>query len=231
MKRLGIFLVLFLAGCSAGPEMTSFFQKEKVTLSDLETNQPSTTVSMMLPLTGTWAATGEGFQKAALLALDDHPDSAVRILFFDTKSSSEGAKQAYDLALAQNSDIILGPVFADEFKGLPEPSLMNKPVLGYTSDSTLLNSERASFAVLIPEQIREIVRQNCLSGKRNLAVIGPEGKTGEIVMNALEEVLPLCPDMILKKVCPLLSRKSGYVRRYQKNFAHLYQSQKEELNR
>lgn len=198
MKRLGIFLTLLLAGCSVGPEMTSFFQKEKVTLSDLENDQPATTVSMMLPLSGNWAATGEGFQKAALLALDDHPNSSMRILFFDTKSSSEGARQAYDLALAQNSDIILGPVFADEFKGLPEPSLMNKPVLGYTSDSTLLNSERASFAVLIPEQIREIVRQNCLSGKHNLAVIGPEGKTGEIVMNALEEVLPLCPDMILK---------------------------------
>ena len=153
MKRLGIFLTLLLAGCSVGPEMTSFFQKEKVTLSDLENDQPATTVSMMLPLTGNWAATGEGFQKAALLALDDHPNSSMRILFFDTKSSSEGAKQAYDLALAQNSDIILGPVFADEFKGLPEPSLMNKPVLGYTSDSTLLNSERASFAVLISTSV------------------------------------------------------------------------------
>lgn len=207
MKRLGIFLTLFLAGCSVGPEMTSFFQKEKVTLSDLENNQPATTVSMILPLSGNWAATGEGFQKAALLALDDSPNASVRVLFFDTKSSSEGTKQAYNLALAQNSDIILGPIFADEFKGLPEPSLMNKPVLGYTSDSTLLNSERASFAVLIPEQIREIVRQNCLSGKHNLAVIGPEGKTGEIVMNALEEVLPLCPDMTLKNYALYSSEK------------------------
>ena len=207
MKRLGIFLTLFLAGCSVGPEMTSFFQKEKVTLSDLENNQPATTVSMILPLSGNWAATGEGFQKAALLALDDSPNASVRVLFFDTKSSSEGTKQAYNLALAQNSDIILGPIFADEFKGLPEPSLMNKPVLGYTSDSTLLNSERASFAVLIPEQIHEIVRQNCLSGKHNLAVIGPEGKTGEIVMNALEEVLPLCPDMTLKNYALYSSEK------------------------
>ena len=37
-----------------------------------------------------------------------------------------------------------------------------------------------------------------MSGKRDLAVIGPEGETGEIVMKAVEEIVPLCPDMILK---------------------------------
>ena len=130
--------------------------------------------------------------------MDEHPDAPVRLLFFDTKSTAEGTEEAYKWAVAQNPNIILGPIFADEFKALPSPSLTNKAVLGYTSDNTLLSSERASFAVLIPEQIHEIVRQNCLSGKRKLAVIGPEGKTAEIVMNTLEETLPLCPDMVLQ---------------------------------
>ena len=164
MKRLWILLGLFLTGCSSS-EMGSLFQNEKVSFSDLETTQPTTTVSMMLPLSGAWATTGEAFQKASLLALDENPNAAVRLLFLDTKSTPEGTKKAYELALDQNPDIILGPIFADEFRALPGPSLLSKPILGYTSDNTLLNSERASFAVLIPEQIREIVHQNCLSGQ------------------------------------------------------------------
>ena len=199
MKRLWILMGMLMAGCSSAPEMGSFFQNEKVIFSDLTNTQPPTTVSMLLPLTGAWSTTGDTFQKASLLALDDNPEAPVRLLFFDTKSSEEGTKEAYENAVAQNSDIILGPIFADEFKALPSPSLLNKPVLGYTSDNTLLNSERASLAVLIPEQIREIVRQNCLSGKKKLAIIGPEGKTGEIVMNSLERILPLCPGMTLEK--------------------------------
>ena len=189
---------LLLTGCSMGPEITSYFHTDNVDISDLENNQNMTTVSMILPLSGTWATTGESFQKASLLALDDHQNAPVRILYFDTESTPEGAEKAYHQALAQNPNIILGPIFADEFKALPSPSLMNKPVLGYTSDNTLLNSERASMAVLIPEQINTLVHQNCLSGKRKLAVIGPEGKTGEIVMNALAEAILKCPDMELK---------------------------------
>ena len=198
MKKLWILVGLLLAGCAGGPEITSYFHTDNVDISDLENNQDMTIVSMMLPLTGTWATTGESFQKASLLALDDNPNSPVKLLFFDTESTAAGTEKAYQDALAQNPNIILGPIFADEFKALPSPSLMNKPILGYTSDNTLLNSERASMAVLIPEQINTIVRQNCASGKRQLAVIGPEGKTGEIVMNALSEALPLCPDMKLQ---------------------------------
>lgn len=197
MKKLWVLLAVFLAGCSVGPEISSFFHTDNVDISDLR-DKNTTTVSVMLPLSGSWAATGEAFQNATLLALDEHPDAPVRLLFFDTQSTAEGTSKAYEWATAQNPNIILGPVFADEFKALPSPSLMNKPVLGYTSDNTLLSSERASFAVLIPEQISTIMRQNCLDGKRKLAVIGPEGKTGEIVMNALEEILPNCPGMVLE---------------------------------
>ncbi len=198
MKKLWIFIGLFLAGCSTGPEITSYFHTDNVDISDLEMNKNATTVSMLLPLSGTWEATGTSFQNAALLAMDENPDAPVKLLFFDTQSTAEGTQKAYDKALSENSNVILGPVFADEFRALPSPSLINKPVLGYTSDNTILNSERASMAVLIPEQIRALVRQNCLSGKQKLAVIGPEGKTGEIVMNALENALQECPDMSLQ---------------------------------
>ena len=198
MKRVWILLLMLLAGCSSGLEISSFFHTDNVDFSDVN-DKNATTVSVLLPLSGTWATTGEAFQNATLLALDEHPLAPVRLLFFDTKSTAEGTQNAYEWAVSQNSNLILGPIFADEFKALPSPSLMNQPVLGFTSDNTLLNGDRASMAVLIPAQIHEIVSQNCLSGKRQMAVIGPEGKTGEIVMNALEEALPKYPGMTLEK--------------------------------
>ena len=90
MKRLGILLGLLLTGCSTGLDITSYFHKDNVHISDLENNQNMTTVSMILPLSGTWATTGESFQKASLLALDEHPNTPIRILYFDTQSTSEG---------------------------------------------------------------------------------------------------------------------------------------------
>lgn len=198
MKRLWILLGLLVAGCSGVPEMTSFFSEEEDISFESEQKQKKTIVSMMLPLTGTWESTGKTFQRSALLALDENPSAAVKILFFDTQSTAEGTLKAYKWATAQDPDIILGPIFADEFKALPS-STLNQPVLGYTSDSTLLSSGHSSFAVLIPEQIREIVRYNCANGKLKLAVVGPEGKTGEIVMNALDDAVKTCPGMELKE--------------------------------
>ena len=207
MKRLWILLGLLVTGCAQQSEMGSFFSEEDVLIEDMFSKKTKTTVSMMLPLTGTWASTGENFQKAALLALDENPTAPVRILFFDTKSTEEGTKQAYKWAMAQKPDIILGPIFSTEFKALPKPSLSTQPVLGYTSDNTLLNSERASMAVLIPEQVQEIVHQSCKAGKKKLAVIGPEGKTGEIVMNTLDKAISSCPGMVLNKYALYPSEK------------------------
>ena len=107
MKRLWILVLLLLAGCSGSSKIGSLFQDEQVSFSDLDTNTPTTTISMILPLSGTWASTGETFQKASLLALEDSPNAPVRILFFDTQSTSEGTQKAYEEALEQNPNIIL----------------------------------------------------------------------------------------------------------------------------
>ena len=76
---------------------------------------------------------------------------------------------------------------------------MGTGVLSYTSDSTLLNSRRASFAVLISDQIEQMVRYACENGQYRLAAIGPENKVGQIVMNAMDEAIKQCPGMSLTK--------------------------------
>ena len=184
MKRLWILLVLICSACSNAPKISSFFHEKNML--DIPT-QPTTsvsTVSMLLPLTGKQEETGKNMQNAALIALQKNTNVPIKLLFFDTKGTPEGAKEAYRWAEAQNSDMILGPVFSSELAALPS---MGTGVLSYTSDSTLLNSRRASFAVLISDQIEQMVRYACDNGQYRLAAIGPENKVGQIVMNAMDE--------------------------------------------
>lgn len=203
MKRLGLlFFLMCCTACSQTQRLTSFFETP-VSFDSPETlsqDAPSVkTVSMLLPLTGNQEVIGKDMQNAALMALKDQPQPRLRLLFFDTKGTPEGAKEAYQWAKAQNSDLILGPVFSNELKALGT-SFLNAPnILSYTSDSTVLDQQKSSFALLIPNQIDTIIHQACLEGKQRIAVLGSESKTGEIVMNSLDKAIQKCPQMHLKK--------------------------------
>lgn len=196
MKRLWILLLLVCSACTNAPKISSFFHEKNMLNIPSEPTASVSTVSMLLPLTGKQEETGKTMQNAALIALQNNIDSPVKLLFFDTKGTPEGAKEAYRWAEAQNSDMILGPVFSSELAALPS---MGTGVLSYTSDSTLLNSRRASFAVLIADQIDQMVQHACQSGQYRLAAIGPENKVGQIVMNALDAAIKECPGMSLTK--------------------------------
>ncbi len=196
MKRLWILLALICSACTSAPKISSFFQEKNIITPPSEQEISVSTVSMLLPLTGKQEEIGKNMQNAALIALQKNKTSPVKLLFFDTKGTPEGAKEAYRWAEAQNSDMILGPVFSSELAALPT---LGTGVLSYTSDSTLLNNRRASFAVLIADQIRQMVRYACENEQYRLAAIGPENKVGQIVMNAMDEAIKQCPGMSLTK--------------------------------
>ena len=55
------------------------------------------------------------------------------------------------------------------------------------------------MAVLISDQIEQMVRYACEMGQLRLAAIGPENKVGEIVMNTMDKAIQKCPGMTLNK--------------------------------
>ncbi len=204
MKRLGLLFFLMCTACTQTPRITSFFDTPALPPEYTETEEQQTfsspkTISMLLPMTGPQSIIGKDMQNAALMALKDQPEKNMRLLFFDTKGNPEGAQNAYQWAKAQNSDLILGPVFSNEVSALNIPFLSASPVLSYTSDSTVLDGQKSSFAMLIPNQIDTIIHQACLEGKQRVAVLGSESKTGQIVMNSLDDALKKCPQMKLEK--------------------------------
>ncbi len=201
MKRLWLFLFLTCTACTQAQRLTSFFDNSSVGFTNTTQvspqNSPIKTVSMLLPLSGEQSIIGQEMQNAALLAQRENPMSPVRLLFFDTQGTPEGAKEAHQWAEAQNSDLILGPVFASELQSIRQSFLPHTDILSYTSDSTLLDARHASFALLINNQIDTIIHQACLEGKTKIAALGPNNKTGEIVMNSLDDSIQKCPNMQL----------------------------------
>lgn len=200
MKRfLFLSFLLVITACTKREpvffQSGSFFEPPKAE----QPSQPASTVSVLLPLSGESAEVGQSLQKAALLSLFEHKSTPMKLLFFDTQSSGEGAKQAYDWALAQKPDVVIGPVFSSEVAAIKEHGI-SRPLLTFTSDTTVIRDDVASMAVLIPDQIQKLVSYACEKGQHRLAVLGPEDKTGEIAMNALSDAVKTCPGMRLSHV-------------------------------
>ena len=157
------------------------------------------TVGVILPLTGESASVGANLKNAVLMASFENKNTPAKVLFFDTTSTGAGAEQAYNWALAQHPDIVLGPIFSKEVSAIKNAGI-SVPLLTFTSDTTVVGNGVATMAVTVPEQVRQIVRHACSAGQYRLAVLGPDSKTGEIAMNALAEEVQSCPGMTLKKV-------------------------------
>ncbi|MBP5343561.1 MAG: penicillin-binding protein activator [Alphaproteobacteria bacterium] len=196
MKRfIWVAALMFLSACTGYEPV--FFQDGSVVTSEAKRSVP--TVSVLLPLSGESAEVGQALQKTALLSLFEHSSVPFKLLFFDTQSSAEGAVQAYNWALAQKPNVILGPVFSAEVEAITKAG-MPQPMLTFTSDTTVVRPDAATLAVLVPDQLQKLVRYACDQGQYHLAVLSPENKTGEIAMNALDEAIKICPGMALTKV-------------------------------
>ena len=192
-KILMLWMMGVLTGCAT--------QRHPVLWSDrtADTGPQTSTVAVLLPLSGESAKVGASMQKAAMLAAFEHPETPMRLLFFDTESSAAGAEKSYMWALAQKPDLVVGPVFSKEVQAIKEAGV-SVPLLTFTSDTKLVDSKVSTIAITVSEQVRQMVRHACSVGQMRLAVLGPDSKTGEIAMNALAEEVKSCPGMSIQKV-------------------------------
>ena len=196
-KKVFMLLSLcLLAGCAT--ERRPVFWKGETSPAETA-GAKAPTVAVLLPLSGESANVGEHLKNAAMMAAFEHQRTPLKVLFFDTESTGNGAVQAYHWAVAQKPDIVLGPIFSKEVSAIKQDGI-SKPLLSFSSDTSIIDSKVSTMAVTIPEQVRQIVRHACSAGQRHLAVLSPESKTGEIAMNALADAVTTCPGMTLKKV-------------------------------
>ncbi len=184
---------LCLVGCSV--------QKKRFESTDfLKTEAKKTKTAVLLPLSGDSVSLGDAFRNAILMAqLERSTDEATEVFFYDTKGTPDGAVESYQQAKNEDADIVLGPIFSAEVAKISalDPSM---PVISFTSDTSALDNNVYTMALLINQQVHRIVDFACQKGQQRFALLGPKDKTGEIVLNAFHKAIESCPTMQLSHV-------------------------------
>ncbi len=188
-------VALSLAGCALKQKSSTSFDQLIA-----EGEKEKTKTAVILPLSGDSAALGDAFRNAILMAqLERGTDEVTEVDFYDSKGTKEGAKEAFLSAERKGADIVLGPVFSKSVEGVKEMD-PNIPVISFTSDTSVLGDGVYSMALLIEEQIKRITKFACERGEFRFALLGPNDKTGAMVLKSFETNIQNCPGMQLSHI-------------------------------
>jgi ABC-type branched-subunit amino acid transport system substrate-binding protein len=140
------------------------------------------TAAILLPLTGPAAATGNALFNAAQLALFEVADKSFTLIPYDTKGTPEGAAAAAQQAIANNPDIILGPLFAAEVTAAaPLARQAHLPMLAFSADRTVAGAGVYVLGFLPGAQALRVAGFAARHGKSRLAILAPATEYGQRV--------------------------------------------------
>ncbi len=148
----------------------------------------SVKVALILPLSGTGAATGQSMRNAAELALTDVPGSNLSILVKDDHSTPEGGRIAAQQAIAEGAELILGPLFAGSVQSVGQVARdAGKPVIAFSTDTNAAARGVYLMSFLPQAETERIVAYAAQQGRRSIAALIPQTAYGNVVEAAFNE--------------------------------------------
>ena len=150
-------------------------------------NSESFRVAMLLPLSGKAQDAGESMKNSAMLAIGDLNNNQLVVQFYDTKSTSSGARMAVENAVSSGCDLILGPLMSEEVSAVaPVAKSRDIPVISFSTAPSVLQNGIYTLGLLNEEQIDKIVKYAAGNGKKRIALVLPDNQSG---MNMLRSAL------------------------------------------
>lgn len=169
-----------------------FYEGRPMDVSDNVKEQPAH-VGMLLPLSGKNKAIADDLRNAAILAQFELAGEGYTLSFYDTKGTEEGTVEAFNQAVAEKVELILGPLSAPEVDAIRSLSFgHNIPVFSFTSDQDKLGRGIYSLALTIPNQTERIIRFACEKGAKRLAIMAPDNKAGDLAIDKAKDVADSC---------------------------------------
>lgn len=142
-------------------------------------------VALLVPLSGNGAAVGEAISNAAQMALFDLGGDLFELSPRDTQGTSAGAAAAAQAAIMDGSQLILGPLLADEVRAVsPVAQAANINVVAFTTDWKQAGPNTFIMGFVPFGQVQRVLRYAATQGVRNVGVIAPQGEYGDAVMGA-----------------------------------------------
>lgn len=198
---------MMLAGCG-GPSLTAGGKPEQAApqtsqpAPSLTTVEPtvgapanpriagaSTTVGLLVPMSGSNASLGRALSQAAEMALFDAGDDKTALVVRDTEGAG-GAGGAAQAAIDQGANILLGPIFANQAKLVaPVAAAAHVPVVAFTTDKSVAAPGVYVMGVLPSLQIDREVGYAASQGYKKFALLVPESPYGHAVADALGDAM------------------------------------------
>ena len=141
-------------------------------------------VAMLLPLTATGNAgqAGRSFRNAADLAMAALGGSDITLIIKDTQGTPQGAAAAASQALAEGSQLLLGPIFASEIRSVAAVSRpAGVPLVGFSSDASVGGSGVFLLSFLPSSDVRRIISYASEQNRTSLGALLPNNAYGQIV--------------------------------------------------
>jgi branched-chain amino acid transport system substrate-binding protein len=116
-------------------------------------------VGLMLPLSGAAADLGHDMLQAAEMALFDVGPNDVVLLPRDTRGTPEGARLAANGLVAENVEVIIGPLFSQAVQATsPIAQAADIPVLAFSNSAAVATDETYLLGFRPEEQVVRVVQ-------------------------------------------------------------------------
>lgn len=144
----------------------------------------STTVALLVPLSGPRAEIGQALVRGAQVALDGAGAPALDQR--DTGGTAEGAAEAARAAIAAGAGVILGPLTSQETAAVaPIANAAGVPVLAFTNDAQRGAPGVWTLGIGPAQQIHRLAGALQAQGKTKLAALVPENEIGRAMADAM----------------------------------------------
>lgn len=186
-----LLITLILAGC-AGPGTKQDWNAEYTNVptgtpiqiqygsyySEYDNANTQHNIAVLLPLSGNASATGHEIVNAMELALLQHSLSQLNVKFYDTAPNTTNA---INTALADNPEIIIGPLFSSSAQILRTTKPDDMPAISFTSDANALGDGVMTMALMPTNSIELIVREMFYDGAQDFIIMAPDTESGKIM--------------------------------------------------
>ncbi|MFP7722537.1 penicillin-binding protein activator [Lysobacter sp. A3-1-A15] len=156
---------------------------------DSDGYRPPVRLAVLLPLSGDLATAASPVRDGLLAGYYGERRRRPEIEFIDTHGTAGGTLSAYDRAVAEGHDFVLGPLGRDEVDALFGRGTLQVPVLALNRGSVAPPPGNASFA-LSPEDEGAAAADYLLErGARRVLAVGGESDTQQRAIAAMRERL------------------------------------------
>lgn len=146
-------------------------------------------VALLLPLSGSNADLGKSMQDAAQMALFDAGRQDLQLVPIDTGDTPEGAVAAARNAIAQNVQLIVGPLYGSSTAAIaPLSRSAGVNVLSFSNDPGVAGNGVFIMGFTVHPQVVRVVNFAIEKGLTRLAVLAPNSNYGQNVAQIVQEV-------------------------------------------